>query len=200
MFNNFRKSKSAFSLIELLIAITIVAMIMIITIPKYKTFSQRNELAVVADMLTADINEARTYAIAPRSQDQNPYSYVVRIDLSNSGDDNYYWLGVKKKPGDSPAPIGYKDVIDSTINVQTDWPAVNSTNPSIYDLEFKVGEMGKISNNLGSSRSFETEATDIISISNDYGHKYVFVYPATGRTRQCDTKNLETNCPPIPNL
>ncbi|MDO8513161.1 MAG: prepilin-type N-terminal cleavage/methylation domain-containing protein [bacterium] len=79
-----RKSKFGFTLIELMITISIMGILTVVMIPAIRSFDRRNKVTSAAEQLKSAILEARNYSMSPRFSDTNIDRYSVMMDLSQT--------------------------------------------------------------------------------------------------------------------
>ncbi|PLX21780.1 hypothetical protein C0584_01605 [Candidatus Parcubacteria bacterium] len=88
---NILKKKSGFSLIELVVSISIIAIISAIMIANYRSGGNSNELSVAAQNLVSEIRKAQAYSLSHREHNGTIYptgGWGVRLTDDTSGDLN----------------------------------------------------------------------------------------------------------------
>lgn len=80
--------KNGFTLVEILVTISIVALLMIISIPSFRNYKYRNDLSRGADLIQSAVYEARNLALAPQTDkaDDSGY-YVIRFTDESNGNE-----------------------------------------------------------------------------------------------------------------
>ncbi|MCL5410330.1 MAG: prepilin-type N-terminal cleavage/methylation domain-containing protein [Patescibacteria group bacterium] len=72
-------SKKAFTLIELMITMTIIAMMLVVAVPGFEKYGKKSSLKLKAAEIGALINQASTMAKNP---EQNISRYLIKVDSS----------------------------------------------------------------------------------------------------------------------
>lgn len=82
-----------FTIIELLITISIMGMLTVIMIPAMRSFDRKNKVAAGIEGLKSAVTEAKNYSMSPRYADKDVDRYAVRVSSS------YYEVGWVNKLG-----------------------------------------------------------------------------------------------------
>jgi prepilin-type N-terminal cleavage/methylation domain-containing protein len=69
-----------FTLIELLVAIFIMVLLVLVSIPQFRSFGKKSQTQGTANELKTLIEKTRTLAMAPRQQDNNIKNYQIEIN------------------------------------------------------------------------------------------------------------------------
>lgn len=73
------KKNLGFTLIELIITISIMGLMTAVLLPAMRSYERHNKLESAAEQLKSTLTEARTMALAPRAEDSGVNRYGVRI-------------------------------------------------------------------------------------------------------------------------
>lgn len=95
------KRRVGFTLVELLVTISIISLLTIIMIPALRSFDRRNRVESAAEQMKAALMEVRNYSMSPRSGDSNLDRYVLKF--INTSDRVTYELGFCSKTGATSA-------------------------------------------------------------------------------------------------
>ncbi len=73
------KEQLGFTLIELIITISIIGLMTAVLLPAMRSYERHNKLDNAVEQLKSTLTEARTYALAPREEDSHVNRYGIRI-------------------------------------------------------------------------------------------------------------------------
>lgn len=171
-----QRLQCGFTLIELMVTISIAAVLMMIAVPSLTTYRRNAELTSVTNTLVASINTARGEALKRGlSSMVVPINngtvwatgWVVFVDTDSS---RTYSNATDTLVYTAPAPEGY-------INITATGPASAAISQIIFDSSGYPRTAAGASGNF----TFRVERND----SPDFSEKRFIVVARTGRTRVC---------------
>jgi prepilin-type N-terminal cleavage/methylation domain-containing protein len=81
----FNKTGKGFTLVELLVTIGIVALILVVSIPSFRNYKDRNDLFRGAEIVQSAIYETRSLALSPQAtKDNSTQYYMIKINHQDS--------------------------------------------------------------------------------------------------------------------
>jgi prepilin-type N-terminal cleavage/methylation domain-containing protein len=83
------KGRGGFTIIELLVTISIMSILTIVLIPAMRSFDKNNSLMIAAEQLKSSLQMAQNYSRAPRYEDSNIRTYGVRFNNVNASTLSY---------------------------------------------------------------------------------------------------------------
>lgn len=142
----FKKVSQAFTMIELLVGISIMAIVFTIGVANYRDFSRRQALVGVEKSLKADLRTAQQLALSGKKPDSGSCDVLNSYTFALNGSSGYR-ISANCSSGLGTTLIEYK-----LVSLANEF-SISSTNPSV---EFKVLGHGT---NLVSSNTFTLNHT-----------------------------------------
>jgi type IV fimbrial biogenesis protein FimT len=142
-YSSTRHSNRGFTLLELIVAMAVAAILLAIAIPSYRSVIQRNSMAATVNDLVGDLNFARSQAVTRGRQ-----VYVCRSRGNNScdgdGDWSDGWIVYAPDPGTSaPTPTNVLRVHSALTNQIRIVGNNNITSEVFFDPNgFAMGSIG----------------------------------------------------------
>lgn len=88
----FKQFHSGFTLIEILVTIAIVGLLLIVSVPAFRNYKYKNDLARGADMVQSAIYEAKNLALAPQVEKSDDVGYyVIKFTPASEGNEFYIY-------------------------------------------------------------------------------------------------------------
>lgn len=173
-----KRRHAGFTLIELMLTVTIAAVLMMVAVPSLSTYRRNAELTSITNTLVASINTARGEAlkrglsamVVPTNNGSVwEKGWVVFVDTDSSRSYN---------TGDTlvftqPATESYIDI-----------SANNEAKKAVSQIRFDASGFPQGPSNTAGNLTFVVSRTDG-SASTDWSEKRVLVISRTGRTRVC---------------
>lgn len=94
-----RERKFGFTLVELMVTISIISIMTIVMIPALRSFDKRNKVMSGAEQMKSAILEARNFSMSPRFSDSNIDRYAIKIPNINMANQIEYELGYLDNDG-----------------------------------------------------------------------------------------------------
>jgi len=83
-----KQYNNGFTLVELLVTISIVMLLMVVAIPNFSKYRNLNDLGNAAKLIQSEIYKARSLALAPAT-DKNPLTNSYGIFITKDASNNY---------------------------------------------------------------------------------------------------------------
>jgi len=129
-----KKYYKAFTLIEILVTIGIIALLLAAAIPSFNKYSRSNEFYQVAQTLKSAIETTKNYALAPRAEKKAGVD-IYGILIEKTSDGFQYTI----YEGDPSVVIENKKFTSDNLNILS--PVGNKV-----DIQFSISEKAKIIN------------------------------------------------------
>lgn len=145
----YRTRERAFTIIELMITISLITLLTVALLPAMRSYDKRNKLVVASEQLKSDIMETRNFALAPRSEDTGVDKYVLRLDDLADEEKTpvrYKIIAVKKdpaNPGDFKDETIFSRVLPSGVVIRNGIAGacpnstVNDATKKVFEIAFK---------------------------------------------------------------
>ncbi|PIP51608.1 hypothetical protein COZ61_02245 [Candidatus Berkelbacteria bacterium CG_4_8_14_3_um_filter_33_6] len=154
--------KMGFSLIELLVTISILVLLTGLTIPSYRSYQRKTGLDYYSKLIKNEIQFARSYSLSPPTEHIGFDMFGVTINTTNNT-----FQKIKKS-----SDTGDVITIESPLIIDGDYTlATTSSPPEIY---FEVGRNGEISSevvveltekNLSQTKTITVNQSGLITIN-----------------------------------
>jgi len=148
--NKRRNSQGGFTLVELLIGITILSVVGLIANTSFRNFRQRTILNRAAQVVAADAAMARTYAIRDRANvslvaDESTQSYQIRDASGNV-------LKTRQFDAESDLPLQALDIVNAGDSLTFNARGMLSSAFAVIDIGSNAGSKRVVVNGLGRHR------------------------------------------------
>ena len=145
-----RGNQAGFTLVELLIGITIMSVVGLIANTSFRNFRQRTILNRAAQVVAADAAMTRTYAIRERANislvaDESTQSYQIRDASGNV-------LKTRWFDGDSDLPLNALDIVNTGDSLTFNARGMLISAFGVIDIGSDAGSKRVIVNGLGRHR------------------------------------------------
>lgn len=126
--------KNGFTLIEILVTITIVAFLLIVSIPAFRNYQYKNDLTRSADMVQSAIYETKNLSLAPQIDKQNNTTYyAINFDSGTNQ------MIIYEASSDTTLPS------DGTLVKTFDLPNnIIFSDDTVANIYFSIAKQGKI--------------------------------------------------------
>ena len=143
--NTFLKLK-AFTLVEVLLSLSLLAMVFFFTIPMYSAFHEKNQIQVIAEDINAAIRYAKTYAM---TQEKN----VILMPIDHSKD---WSMGMQLSIYNSAHQYQLIHEWDwHSPNVQVDWHGFQSKHYLLFSADPRQNDVNGAFTITGSARGLK---------------------------------------------
>lgn len=133
--------KQGFTLIEILVTITIVGLLLVVSIPNFRSFKYKNDLARAAEIVQSGIYETRNLALAPSVDKLEATKYYV---FSAEAEGNIFKIN---EAAYLPDQVGSET--SSMTLVQTGSLPANVKFDNNEEIYFSIEKQGKIEEIVG---------------------------------------------------
>lgn len=183
---SFRAAAIGFTLIELMVSISIVAIMLVVAAPSFKNFIRNSELTSLTNKLLAAINAARSEAMK--------YGRNALVVPANGDNDwTQGWIVFVDRNRNNT----YDATTDITIQKQGPLPgyfSVTGTGNANLSISYIMFESSGFAKSYGTAPgvpnlTLKIERTDVSSANE----KRFIIVARTGRVRACNP-SLETTC------
>ena len=127
--------KMGFSLIELLVTISILVLLTSLTIPSYRNYQRKTGFDYYSKLIKNEIQFARSYSLSPPTEHIGFDMFGVTINPTNN-------TIQKTKKSSETSEV---DTIESLLSIDNNYRLVTTSN----NLYFKVGNNGEIFESAG---------------------------------------------------
>ena len=129
-----KKYYKAFTLIEILVTIGIIALLLAAAVPSFNKYGRSNEFYQVAQTLKSAIETTQNYALAPRVEKKEGVD-IYGILITGSGSDVGFQYQIYE---------GDTNTIIETKNFSNDILTITKPIGTKIDIKFSISEKGKI--------------------------------------------------------
>jgi len=105
-----RPANSGFTLVELIVTITILGLLLVIAVPSFKSFTSTNAAKTAANDLVTAFNLARVEAIS-RGQNVSVCKSATKFSCATTGDWSQGWIVFTDADGDGTVDGGAGDTV-----------------------------------------------------------------------------------------
>jgi prepilin-type N-terminal cleavage/methylation domain-containing protein len=142
------KKSEGFTLIELLVSIAILALLLIVSIPQFRTYGKQAQLKDTATELKSLILRTRGLALSPRTEDTGISKYQIIISEQN---DRVHWeiKGIAKNESYQNIVVDSGDLEKIVIvnEITADNPRAIENNTLILDYLIPSGDINRFGSN-----------------------------------------------------
>lgn len=159
-----RQYIKGFTLVELLVTISIVMLLMVVSIPNFAKYRNLNDLGNAGKLIQSEIYKTRSLTLAPAT-DKNPDTNAYVFDLIKV-DDSQYAMQIKQvnylEESNTFTDLGVVETLDVPKNIEVTCDATGLC----FEAIFSIQTYGRIVNISSSTENLDNPLVYNIEISS----------------------------------